>query len=293
MTPRIKNITTPSIGVYSGVITGVGAVIDIGTSTAKAFCREGIAHLYLVDIITVNHPSLVSSLQYNYPTVKITSIQADAASSRDIGTVIDRVMAEEGKLDLFFANAGIMQVEEEGKMTQECYARGICEIGGEEFLQVIRVNTLSGFVALKAASKAMLITKPSKGKTIPGGSIVLTSSVAALGASAAPLAYDVSKSGVIALAKAASYALAGTNIRVNSVSPGTIMSNLSKFVVENAQQNGTEDQLGRWCNNRRFGDGSELSHTVLFLMSDEASYVNGHNLVCDGGWTSNIPSIYA
>ncbi|WVQ80899.1 hypothetical protein IAT38_003006 [Cryptococcus sp. DSM 104549] len=275
-----------------GIISGVGPEIGIGTSTAKVFCREGVTHLYLVDIDDTGFPALVALLAKDYPNVKVTAIKADASSSPEIIAVVDRAIAEEGRLDFFFSNVGIMQVVPKGKTVHECFGRNIWEIEDDEFMQVLKVNTLSNFVAIKAASKAMLITNPEKGKTVPGGSIVLTSSVAALGAGAGPLPYDASKAGVVALARAASFSLAGLNTRVNVVCPGTILSNMSSFIVEAAEAKGTQDQIGSWCNSRRFGEGVELAHTVLFLVSDDASYVNGQTIVCDGGYTSNLPNLH-
>ncbi|WVQ84907.1 hypothetical protein IAT38_007070 [Cryptococcus sp. DSM 104549] len=278
------------VGGQVGIITGVGPEIGIGTSTAKVLCQEGAKHLYLVDTNVAGFPALVSLLNATYPSTKITTIKADAASLKEITAIVDRTIAEEGRLDFFFSNVGVFQVVPEGMSVEQAFARAFWDVGDDEFMEVMRVNTLSGLVAVQASSKVMQIVNPNSGKTASGGSIVLTSYVSAIGATGGPLAYDASKAGVSALAKDASFALAGQNIRVNAVCPGSITSNMTKFITDTAKVNETEDRLGSWCNVRRFGEGAEVAQAVLFLLSGEASYVNGHPLVVDGGWTSNIPS---
>ena len=101
----------------------------------------------------------------SYPLIlKVTPITADAASEKAISAVCERAIVEEGRLDVFFANAGITG------------ANMLANTEEEEFMEVMRVNTFSCFVAVKHASEAMKVVNKSSGKSESGGSIIMTAS---------------------------------------------------------------------------------------------------------------------
>jgi len=100
--------------------------------------------------------------------VKATVIQADAADDKAISGVCQQALSEEGRLDIFFANAGIATI------------RALEQVPGEVFTNTMRVNALSCYLAVKHASAAMKLTNEARGKPLSGGSIILTASIAGI-----------------------------------------------------------------------------------------------------------------
>ncbi|WVR00191.1 hypothetical protein IAU59_007333 [Kwoniella sp. CBS 9459] len=300
-----------------GVITGVGPSVGIGTAAAKLFAREGAKHLYLVDFDDTPIPALLKFLNDTYPKTKITFRKADAASAAAISALVDQAIAEEGHLDFFFANAGISQVKTKGQATAappsapaspavagvrgpsggaskaladlKVYMRPVAELKEEEFVEVMRINALSVFIAIKYASEAMKKTCPEKGKHVSGGSIILTASIAGLKSNAGPIPYSASKAAVISMAQTSSYDLTGTNIRVNALCPGLIQTDMTKGLFELAEMVGKSNKMGSLNPAQRQGIGMEVAQAALFLASDDSSYINGQAIPVDGGLTAGIP----
>ncbi|EPQ57345.1 NAD P-binding protein [Gloeophyllum trabeum ATCC 11539] len=261
------------------VITGVGSLKGIGRATALLFAHEGAHHLYLIDFAPDNLPNLKSTIEKSYPDVKVTTIQADAADEAAISGVCKRAIQEEGQLDVFFANAGIATNTH------------LHDTTAERFMEVMRINSLSCFLAVKHASEAMMKTNPSKGKEFSGGSIILTASVAGIRSGAGPVDYSASKAAVNSIAKTAPYQLPKSDIRVNSICPGLIETGMSAATFEYARQRGTITKVGQLNPTGRYGVAEEIAQAALFLASDEASYVNGQNIAVDGGLSSSHPVV--
>ncbi|WVR07689.1 hypothetical protein IAU60_004731 [Kwoniella sp. DSM 27419] len=288
-----------------GVITGVGPETGIGTAAAKQFAREGAAHIYLVDYDDRAVPSLVKMLNTTYPKTKVTFVKADAASHQAISSLVSRALKEEGRLDFFFANAGISQVRPKlpagtgSGGDQEAVQRAIddlrrlgrpvAQVDEDEFNEVMRINALSVFVAIKYASEAMKQTCPEKGKMVSGGSLILTASIAGLKSNAGPIPYSASKAAVVSMAQTSAYDLAGYNIRVNAVCPGLIETDMTKAMFDLARVAGKQDKMGVLNPAQRQGIGAEVAQVALFLASDDSSYVNGQAIAIDGGMTAGVP----
>jgi NAD(P)-dependent dehydrogenase (short-subunit alcohol dehydrogenase family) len=141
------------------------------------------------------------------------------------------------------------------------------------FMHMLRVNTLSVFLAAKYASRAML--KTSAAKPYPQGSIIATASVAGLRSNAGPTDYSASKAAVISLMQTCAYQLAGSGVRCNAVCPGLIETGMTKTTYDAARARGSTGKIGQLNPLRRGGIADEIARAVLFLGSDEASYVNG------------------
>jgi NAD(P)-dependent dehydrogenase (short-subunit alcohol dehydrogenase family) len=197
-------------------------------------------------------------------------VAADAGSEEDVKRLVERALADHGRLDVFFANAGIS-----GGLAS------IFEQSPEDWQEILRVNLIGPFLAVKHAAPAM--------KEKGGGSIICTASVAGIRAGAGGPAYSASKAGVINLVKVAAVQLAGANIRVNAICPGLIETGMTKGIYDNARAAGREEMIGRLNPLRRGGEPAEIARAALFLASDESSYVNGHALVVDGGLSSSHP----
>jgi NAD(P)-dependent dehydrogenase (short-subunit alcohol dehydrogenase family) len=230
------------------IITGAGS--GIGKATSALF-REHGATVVGADI-------------------KGADVECDAGDEAQVAALIERVVAEHGGLDIFFANAGIA-----GGLAS------IFEQSPDDWAEILRVNLIGPAVAIKHAA-------PHIGRR-GGGSIVCTASVAGLRSGAGGPAYSASKAGVISLVKTAAQQLSGSNVRVNAICPGLIETGMTEFVYERARAKGQEERLGHLNPLKRGGHPSEIANAALFLASDESSYVNGHALVVDGGLSASHP----
>ncbi|KAJ7703082.1 hypothetical protein B0H17DRAFT_1041534 [Mycena rosella] len=261
------------------IITGVGSLKGIGRASALLFAHEGAKHLYLVDFDSTNLPDLKATVERLYPDIKATTIQGDAADEELISGACERALKEEGRLDVFFANAGIATRNPLEGTTSE------------SFMNVMRINSLSCFLAIKYGSAAMKSTNASRGKTISGGSIIMTASVAGLRSGAGTIDYSASKAAVNSMAKTATYQLQKTGIRVNSICPGLIETGMTTDTFDYARKRGADAKIGQLNPLGRFGVPEEIAQAALFLASDDSSYVNGQNIAVDGGLSSSHPVI--
>ncbi|KAJ8522464.1 hypothetical protein ONZ45_g921 [Pleurotus djamor] len=261
------------------VITGVGSLKGIGRATALLYAHEGAKHLYLLDYDATNLPNLKETIEKAYPDVKVTTIHADAADDGAIEGVCKQAIADEGQLDVFFANAGWASKD------------ALQDTTAESFEKSMRINSLSCFLAIKYASKAMLKTNPIRGKENSRGSIILTASVAGIRSGAGPIDYSASKAAVNSMAKTAPYQLQKTDIRVNSICPGLIETGMSEPAFNYARSRGTDGKIGQLNPLGRYGVPEEIAKVALFLASDDSSYVNGQNIAVDGGLSSSHPVV--
>jgi NAD(P)-dependent dehydrogenase (short-subunit alcohol dehydrogenase family) len=195
--------------------------------------------------------------------------RADAGREDDIRELIDKVIAEHGKLDIFFANAGVS-----GGFAS------ISEQTAADWAEILRINLIGPFLAIKHAAPRMN----------DRGSIICTASVAGLRSGAGGAAYSASKAGVINLVQTAAQQLSGSGIRVNAICPGLIETGMTKPIYDMARDRGQEKRIGELNPAQRGGEPLEIANAALFLASDESSYVNGAALVIDGGLASSHPT---
>jgi NAD(P)-dependent dehydrogenase (short-subunit alcohol dehydrogenase family) len=229
-----------------------GAASGIGRASAELFRAEGAT------VIPADR------------TAGDGIVAADAGSEADVEALVAQAVADHGGLDIFFANAGIS-----GSLDS------VLEQTVEEWTEVLRVNLIGAFLAVKHAAPRM--------RERGSGSIVCTASVAGMGSGAAASAYSAAKAGVINLVKLSAQQLSGSNIRVNAICPGLIETGMTRFVFDRARERGVSEKIGHLNPLKRAGQPEEIAAAALFLASDEASYVNGHALVVDGGHTSSFP----
>jgi NAD(P)-dependent dehydrogenase (short-subunit alcohol dehydrogenase family) len=197
-------------------------------------------------------------------------VQADAGSEADVKRLVEGTATRHGRLDIFFANAGIS-----GGFAS------MAEQSASDWAEILRVNLIGPFLAIKYAAPLM-----KEG----GGSIICTASVAGLRSGAGGAAYSASKAGVINLVQTAAQQLAGSGIRVNAIAPGLIETGMTKPIYDIARERGQEHRLGELTPLERGGHPEEIARAALFLASDESSYVNGAALVVDGGLSSSHPT---
>ena len=229
-----------------------GAASGIGEATADLFRSEGAT------VVAADR------------TDGVDVISVDAGSEVDVERLVEQTVADHGRLDIMFANAGVS-----GGFSS------IFEQSSDDWAEILRVNLIGPFLAIKYAAPHM--------KAVGGGSIIATASVAGLRSGAGGPAYSASKAGVVNLVKVAATQLAGANIRVNAICPGLIETGMTSFIYDRARSKGQEEQLGRLNPLKRGGEPIEIAQAALFLASDESSYINGQAIVVDGGLSASHP----
>ena len=243
-----------------------GAASGIGRASARLFAEEGASVACFDRAETVHETArLIGDLGG-----KAIALQGDAGSEADVRAAIDCVVSEFGTLDVVYANAGV----------SGGYS-ALHDLTAENFTDLLRINLIGPFLAIKHASKAMI----PNGK----GSIICTASVAGLRSGAGGIPYSASKAGVINLVQTCAQQLAGTGIRVNAICPGLIETGMTKPIFERARERGTEGKIGQLNPLQRGGVPEEIAGAALFLASDDSSYVNGQAIAVDGGLSSSHP----
>lgn len=243
-----------------------GAADGIGRATALQFAREG-SKLLLVDINSDGLKETESLIKKKSGTV-ITA-QTDVSDESNIKTLVAEAVNTYGTIDILCNNAGIG-----GKIQTVENQEGV------DWQRVYSVNVLAAVYAIKYAVKYM--------KEKKSGSIVNTASLAGMGSGAATFAYSASKAALINLTKTYADHLGRYNIRVNAVCPGMIKTGLTRWMWKMAKDQDKEDQLGDCSKLERPGDPEEIASAILFLASDEASYITGQALPVDGGNTAAL-----
>lgn len=259
------------------IITGANSIIGIGAATTKLFAARGARAIYICDYDDSNLLDLKRQLNDIYPKTDIHVQQFDAADEAALKTCIGHATSNYGRLDIFFANAGVAT------------ANTLQNTDTDDFMNTMRVNALSVFLAIKYASEAMSLT--SEHKEVGSGSIIATASVAGIRSGAGSSDYSASKAAVINLVQTSAWQLSGSGIRVNAVCPGLIETGMVQLVFDAARKRGTTSKIGQLNPTRRYGIAHEIAQAVLFLSSDEASYVNGQALPVDGGLSASLPVV--
>lgn len=245
----------------SVLVTGAGS--GIGRAAARLFAAEG-AHVLAVDV-SEGVTETASGHDHIMP------MRGDAGREADVMAAIATAVERRGGLDILCANAGISGGE-----------AGLFDQSADDWDAVLRINLIGPFLAVKHGARAMLAGGC-------GGAIVCTASVAGLRAGAGGPAYSASKAGVINLVQTAAQQLAGSAIRVNAVCPGLIETGMTQSIYDAARAKGRDRQIGQLNPLKRGGEAIEIARAIAFLASEEASYVNGHALVVDGGLSSSHP----
>ncbi|KAK4212256.1 hypothetical protein QBC37DRAFT_425327 [Rhypophila decipiens] len=260
------------------IITGANSPLGIGRASAHQYASNGAKAVYICDFDDTYLASHKAEINASYPDVDVHVRQFDAADEKAVKEVVDDALNRYGRLDVFFANAGVI-----GPNVL------FTEADGEDFMETFRVNTLGPFLAAKYAAPAMRKTSPSKPTS--SGSIILTASVAGIRSNAGATPYSASKAAVISLAQTMAFQLSGTAVRVNAICPGLIETGMTSIVFEAARARGTQGKIGQLNPLKRGGHADEIARVALFLGSDEASYVNGQAWAVDGGLSAGHPYV--
>ncbi len=239
---------TGKIALVTGAARGIGAAI------AQAFIAEG-ARVWITDIDAEAGEALAESLGSN---ARWRSL--DVRREGEWSAALSDVLGKDGRLDVLVNNAGIIKTAD------------FLELSEADFDAVLRVNLKGPFLVGQAAARVMA----ARG----GGAIVNMSSANAVLAIPNQIPYVTSKGGLNQLTKVMALALADKNIRVNAVGPGSISTDILKVVMHDEEARRrilSRTPLGRT------GEPAEVARLVLFLASDDASYMTGQCVYIDGG----------
>lgn len=238
------------------VVTGGGS--GIGRAAALAFARKG-AKVVVADISEADGQETVAEIALAGETSIFT--RTDVANANSVNALVAAAVDAFGKLDVYFSNAGIADLGVSSAQTSD-----------ELWARVINVNLAGCFYGARAALPHLIKTR---------GNIVMTASIAGLSGSAGGPAYTASKHGVAGLVKQLAIESAQHGVRVNGVAPGPVRTNVDKEIKDRtAVETWVKEMtpLGRWA------EPEEIAVPILFLASEEASFITGAMLNVDGGW---------
>ncbi len=239
------------------IVTGPGkGGRGIGRSISVALGHAG------ADIViagsTLSNAELVADAVRTETGRRALALKADVSNAADVETLISTALQEYGRIDILVNNAGI---------TRDTLLMRMSE---EDWESVIDINLKGTFLCTKAVTRTMLKQK--------SGRIVNIASVIGIVGNAAQANYAASKGGMIAFTKSVAKELGPRNITANVVAPGFIHSAMTEVLKDELK-----DQILKQVPLGRLGNPEDISGLVVFLASDEASYITGQVISVDGG----------
>ncbi|XP_022743506.1 secoisolariciresinol dehydrogenase-like [Durio zibethinus] len=246
-----------------------GGASGIGQCTAKVFASHG-AKIVIADIQDEFGHSICETIGPS----KCSYVHCNVTDENQIKNAVDKAVATHGKLDIMFNNAGIVDPNK---------AR-IIDCEKSDFERVLSVNVTGVFLGIKHAARVMVPAR--------SGSIISTSSISSLVAAAATHAYCASKHAVLGLTRNAAVELGQFGIRVNCLSPYALATPLATgFIGVNDEE--LEKAMSSLANLKGvYLKAEDVANAALYLASEEARYVSGHNLFIDGGFSIVNPSFH-
>jgi NAD(P)-dependent dehydrogenase (short-subunit alcohol dehydrogenase family) len=243
----------------SCVITG--AAFGIGRATAERFAGEG-ARLVLADIQELALADLASTLRGRGAEVEL--VVGDVAVADDVRRTINLAVSAYGRLDVVVANAGVIPLADVIEATPELWDR------------VMAIDGRGMFLTCKYAIEAMLGNS--------GGSIVCISSISGMVGLKRQAVYGPAKFVASGITKHLAIEWAARGIRVNAVAPGTIRTERVKRLPDEPGGAKYLSELAQQHPIGRIGEPNEVAAAILFLASDESSFITGAILPVDGGY---------
>ena len=236
------------------LITGGNS--GIGLATAKQFVNEG-AYVFITGRRDTELAAAVKEIGRN-----VTAVQGDVSNLRDLDRLFAQIKREKGKLDIVFANAGVAKYSPFGEITEELYE------------SIFNINV-----------KGLLFTVQKALPLLPdGASIILNASIVASKGLPANSVYSATKAAVRSFARTWTTDLKDRRIRVNAVSPGaTDTPGLSNLLASAEVGEQRLKMLSNTVPLGRLGTPDEIAKAVVFLASDDSSYITGTELFVDGG----------
>jgi len=235
-----------------------GGSYGIGLATAKRFVAEGAEHVF----ITGRRQKALDEAIKNINSKNVTAVQGDVSNMADLDRLYTVIREEKGRLDILFANAAIFETEPISSVTEK------------HFDDTFNINVKG---VLFTVQKALPIF-------VDGGSIILNASVGSIKAYPNESVYSASKAAVRSFARCWTVDLKERHIRVNALSPGPIDTPILR------NNGNTEEEKKAYIDGcaaattmNRLGMPDEIAKAVVFLASDDSSYITGIELFVDGG----------
>ena len=238
------------------IVTGGGS--GIGRASAALFAREG-AKVVVADLAEQGAMQAVE--QITALGGDALFLQVDTSLWHSVETLVADTLDAYGSLDVYVNNAGVF----------DGFAKCL-DTTDKVWDQVINVNLKGYFHGCRAALPELINS---------GGNIVMTASIAGLGAGGGGTAYTASKFGTVGLIKQIACEYADQGVRVNGVAPGGLHTGMTETYADDEQINGLiagRTPLGRW------GEPEEVASAIAYLASADAGYITGTILSVDGGW---------
>ena len=249
-----------SLDSKTALVTGGGS--GIGRAASLAYAKDG-ARVVVADVNVEGGEETVQMIKEAGGEAIL--VHADVSNPEDAQAMVDQEVGAFGSLDCAFNNAGI------GGGRDRLLTADYLE---EDWDRVISINLKGVWLCMKAEIPQML----KQG----GGAIVNTASIAGLVGLSGTVAYVAAKHGVTGLTKAAAMEYAKSGIRVNAVCPGYIETPMVQGIFDRVE--GYRERVAARHPMDRLGEPEEIAQAVVWLSSDAASFVTGHNMPVDGGY---------
>lgn len=245
----------------TAVITGAAG--GIGAATVRRFCEEG-CRVALVDIDADALNLVTADIKADHSASDLLALAFDVGLESSAKAIVDATLAHFGSIDIVVNNAGIRSYE------------ALHDAKAETWQKILSTNLLSYAYLSREALPTLRRTK---------GNIVNVSSTHAVNPRAGMGQYDVAKAGILSLTRTLAFEEAPHHVRVNAVCPGLTLTpfHVRRFAAQGKSEQDLRAEKVDHNIQRRWADPREVAHPILWLASDEASFVTAATLMVDGG----------
>lgn len=244
-----------------------GAASGIGKGIALKFASEG-KNLFLLDINEDNLLTLKSEIEEKYPAIHVIYATGDLTSNEFVEKVINQIREESNEIQVLVNNAGIFP------------STPFLQISRKEWESVFDLNVTSLFFLTQEVSRLMIDSKTKS------ANIVNITSAASVNARPGVAHYCSSKAAVKMLTQVLALELAPFDIRVNAVGPGLVETETLQKTLTNEQAIAEHEEKISYSPMNRTAKIEEIASSVYFIASSDASYITGHSLLVDGGYSA-------